>query len=255
MSTAPDLPTLLRRELSESQARNPAYSIRALARRLGIGFGTLSMVLSGKRELSAKSAAKVLDRLDASPEVRGRILARAPNSRRAKPQLPYATAQLSADQYYVLSEWHYLAILNLIRTRGFESTPEHIAGRLGITVALARQSLDRLERTGLIRWQKDRLVRTRASLETTDGVRSAAVRRSHYQNLDRARVALDEVPVEERDFTWMTFAFRPDQLDAFRKRVREFQDRISEEFTMDSEATEVYRFATQFFPLSRREKP
>lgn len=249
-----DLASYLRKEFAESQARNPAYSIRAFARKLGIGFGSLSMVLAGKRQLSPKSATRILDQLAAAPEVRTAILAQPRHSRRRPAALPYTTTQLSSDQFYILSEWHYLAILNLIRTRDFKPDPTVIADRLGISVALVRQSLDRLERTGLVRWQKGKLIRTQASLETTDGVQSAAVRRSHYQSLDRARVALDETPVEDRDFTWMTFAFRPDQMPAFRKRVREFQDEISEEFTMDPDATEVYRFATQFFALTRRNK-
>lgn len=242
------LQNLLRNELAQIQAKNPSYSIRAFAKKLDVGFGTLSQVLAGKRSLALKSAEKVLDRIGASPVDRSKVL-RAPQS---KPSYEYT--QLQADQHFVLSEWYYLAILNLVRTKNFQSTPEHISRRLGISTNLTQQAIERLERLGLLKYEKEKLVRCKVALNTTDEVSSAAVRKSHSIGLDLARKSLDEHELHTRDFTWLTFAFDPRQMEAAKQKIREFQDEFSELFSTSKEATEVYRMALQLFSLTQGEK-
>jgi hypothetical protein len=78
----------------------------AFTRRLGLGFGTVSQVLAGKRTLAPKPVNKVLDRLRIGPANRARIL------KVPKQKLSFEHTQLQADEYFILSEWHYLAILN-----------------------------------------------------------------------------------------------------------------------------------------------
>ena len=233
--------TLVRAHLAESQIRNPSYSIRAFAKRLGLGFGTVSQVLAGKRELAPKSVEKVLNRLGTGPAERSKIF------KTQKQKLSY---ELKADEYFILSEWHYLAILSLIRTRDFKSTAEHVSERLGISLTLAKQAIERLERTRLIRFEKGKILRTSVAISTTDGTPDAAIKKSHYQSLDRARLSLDEHPLEARDMTWLTFAFAPKDMEAAKQKIREFQDEFADQFSTSKEATEVYRLAMQLFSLT-----
>ena len=243
-----ELQNLLRKELTLSQVKNPAYSIRAFAKKLGLGFGTLSQVLAGKRTLATKSTLKVLDRISANPLDRAKIL----NSKKLTPSYEYNLLQ--ADQHFILSEWHYLAILNLLRTHDFVSTYEHIAGRLGISVALAKQAIERLERTQLIKTQNKKWVRTNLALSTTDQISSPAVRKSHAIHLELANAALETQTLDQRDFTWLTFAFDPNHMQAAKEKIREFQDEFSEQFSTSKEATEVYRMGIQLFGLTQPQK-
>jgi transcriptional regulator with XRE-family HTH domain len=130
---------LLQQELAICQSRNSSYSIRAFSKRLKVSSGTLSQVLPGKRILAKKSVIQILDQLGASPQNRAKVL----KEKKSSPM--YGQTLLQADQYFVLSEWYYLAILSLVKTKDFKSTSEHVSNRLGISKAIATQALDRLE--------------------------------------------------------------------------------------------------------------
>ena len=58
------IPKLLRMKFGEIKAKNPAYSQRAFARRLGLSSGSLSGILSGKRAVSEKKALALAKRLN-----------------------------------------------------------------------------------------------------------------------------------------------------------------------------------------------
>jgi len=236
---------LLRSYLAESQIRNPSYSIRAFAKRLGLGFGTVSQVLAGKRSLAPKSIQKTLDKLGVGPVERAKIF------KGPKQKLSYEYTELKADQYFVLSEWHYLGILNLIRTKDFISTAQHISERLGISPSIAKQAMDRLERIGLIQFKNGKMIRTQVALKTSDGVQNSALRKSHYQTLDRARLALDEHPYDSHDFTWLTFAFAPNQIEEARQKIRDFENEFANQFSTSKEAKEVYKLAVQLFSVTK----
>jgi uncharacterized protein (TIGR02147 family) len=158
---------------------------------------------------------------------------------------------MQADEYFILSEWYYLAILNLLRTKNFKSTPEHIAERLGISKNLITQAIDRLTRTGLMKIEDGKYIRTKTALESSDGIPNLALRKSHYQTLDLARQALEHHPFESYDTTWLTFAFDPKDIEEARQKIRDFQDEFADQFSISKEATEVYRLAMQFFSLTK----
>ena len=64
----------LRSELRLRQERNPRYSLRAFAKKIGISPAYLSKVLTGKCILSVNAAQKVMERIPVNPEVAKRIL-------------------------------------------------------------------------------------------------------------------------------------------------------------------------------------
>lgn len=95
------------------------------------------------------------------------------------------------------------------------------------------------------------MVRTNAAIKTTDGTPNHALRKSHYDTLERVRIALDEHPFGTFDATWLTFAFSPIDMKAAQKKIREFQDEFAEQFSTHRSATEVYRLAVQLFSLTK----
>src|SRR5580698_8295148 len=66
--------TILEEELSRRAEVNPRYSLRAMARALGIEPGALSEILSGKRVPSYKMAQKILAALELEPETQTQFL-------------------------------------------------------------------------------------------------------------------------------------------------------------------------------------
>ncbi len=60
----------LTQELMNRCKRNSSYSMRAFAQGLGMSASALSMVLSGKRQLSRLAAERIADKLGLDPETR-----------------------------------------------------------------------------------------------------------------------------------------------------------------------------------------
>jgi uncharacterized protein (TIGR02147 family) len=258
------LQNLLRERFEALRGRNPRFSVRAFARRVGVSPGTLSLILLGKRRASRRLAQKIADQLMLDPHERKEILEPFLEAtvQRARSKAGGVTAgaplqylQLTADQFHLVAEWHYFAILNLLPTRGFQSDPSWIARRLGLSRKQVEIAVDRLFRLGLLEntesggWR-----RAHPRLRTTDDVASVALRRSHDQTLELARESLLRDPVGVRDFTWVTLPIHPKQVGQAKELIRKFQDDLTAVLEASGELPEeVYRLAVQFFPLTRPE--
>ena len=151
--------SVLQSKLTEFQLKNTAFSLRAFSNRLGMSPGAVSQILNGKRFVSKKIAQKICDKLLLDPQEKSEIVGLFPEQ---KKELLNNTAlepnylQLQSDQFRVISDWYYLAILSLMKTRGFKQSPQWISKRLGISQKEAKEAMTRLKRLGLI--EKDKRV-------------------------------------------------------------------------------------------------
>lgn len=234
----------------EIRSKNPAYSLRAFASKLDLNSGTLSSILNGKRKISKKTALRILDRLNLAPDERAEYLA--VFSREDVSQEPKVTyLQISSDQFRVISEWFHFALLSLLLTDDFKPNVAWIARRLGVSVREVRSAIQRLVRLGLLVQNKNgSFSRGSPRYETTDDLANISVRKSHFETLELARKALEQVPIEFRDFTTVTMAVDPSKISEAKKRIRAFQDSLSD--LMESgKRTEVYRLSMELFPLTK----
>jgi uncharacterized protein (TIGR02147 family) len=78
-----------------------------------------------------------------------------------------------------------------------------------------------------------------------------ALRKSHQQNLELARRALEEQEVHERDFTSLTLAMDRNRLPEMKQRIRKFLMQINQEFETQNR-TDVFKMNIQAFSLTRR---
>jgi uncharacterized protein (TIGR02147 family) len=251
--------------LLELQHRNPAFSIRAFSRRLGVSPATLSRLLSGKRRVSRDLAARIVDGLELGPADADAILSLFPVRERGTAAARGArtatrdTLELTMDHYQLVAEWQHFALRALLRTpearrSPSRSRPEWLADRLGIPVSTARTALERLLRLGMVaRTPGGALRATDETYSSPDGTPSVTVRRNHAQHLELARASLDRDPVEARDFTNLTIAISPARLPRARKAIRKFRRELERLLEDDSGEgrSEVYNLAIQLFPLTR----
>lgn len=253
-------------ELKNRTSRNPRYSLRAFAHALKLSPGELSEILRGKRKITVKAALKIAQALGLNPQESQTLisLVRAAEANElANPALDSVdtlrSRQLTADLFHLVSDWYCFSILNLADTYGFSFEPRRIARRLGISENEARIALERLERVGLIeRIRKD----GRELLQVTpdyvlspNGIPSEAVRNFHRQILEKARIALDEQSVEEREISGISFAIDPAELPKLKKEIHAFLDRCVQKVSKQDprKKTEVYHFETVLFRLSKPE--
>jgi DNA-binding transcriptional regulator YdaS (Cro superfamily) len=101
----------LKQFLSERQRHNPAYSMRAFAKDLGIDSSNLSAILKKKRGLPAKRAEHIARRLRLSP-IEAALFVSSTHRRSTRLdqiQLTETTKLYLIDEKYfhVIAEWEY----------------------------------------------------------------------------------------------------------------------------------------------------
>ena len=243
----------LNEAFSETQVKNPSFSLRAFARRLNLSPSALSEILKGKRRVSKKLANRVVSNLCLNPEEARSLLCLFPEKplRREMTshyQTPYV--QLSMDQFHLIAEWYHFAILSLAETTDFRDDCSWIARRLNLRVQEAQGALERLERLQLLKRDVDgRLRPTGLEYGTSDDVRDVSVRKAHAHNLELAKRSLDEDSVTVRDFTATTMAIDISKLPVAKKMIREFHDKLCA-YLETGPKKEVYKLSVQFIPLS-----
>ena len=241
---------LLKQELADRKAKNPSYSLRAFARDLGIGATSLSDVLAEKRVLSKTNIHKISERLELSPLQKEQLFQ---TSSRTLDWENVERLELKEDTFRLIADWHYLAILNLAKTKNCRAEAQWLAQRLGISQVEAQTALDRLLRLKLVSVFRGKLKRTAKPLTTSREIPSEAVRRHHRGNLKLAEKTLDEVPVELREFSSTTVATNPANLKKAKDYLMKAKHRVAA--ILDTgEPTEVYTLSFQLFPLTESSK-
>ncbi len=243
--------TKLNQAYAEAKLRNPAYSLRAFSKKLGLAPSAISEIMNGKRRISRKIAEKIAQGLAMGPHESAPLLALFDEEKEgATSRQSMDSLELQMDVFHMIAEWYHFAILSLAETKGFQSDAEWVAKRLGLKGPQAQGALDRLERLEMLaRDKKGRLYATGKSYTTTDEVSNAALRRAHADNLELARLSLEGHTVEERDFTSITMAMDPEKLPVAKKMIREFRDKLCQ-YLESGDKVEVYKFCMQMIPLS-----
>lgn len=227
----------------------------------------ISEVLRGRCGLSRKSATKIAEKIRLSPEDSDYFVAlvecehgRSPSRKLLATEIVknyqavHGFGELDLDLFRIIAEWYHFAILELTEIRGFQSNARWVARRLGITEREADEGVQRLIACDLLKADGagGRWVKTHANLATPSGIPSQALREHHSQILDRAKTALENVPVEERDFSAVTMAISPRKLESARKLLKEFRRRFSEEVQDSEDKDRIYCLSVQFFPVDQQ---
>ena len=251
---------LIRSGLSDIKSKNPNFSLRAYAKKLSLSPSALSEILNGKRKVSKKLAARIVEKMNLDPTESHAVLNLFDNKTARldfveQGHIPEAPAnidflKLSSDQFNLISEWQHFAILSLIETEDFKSDINWIAQRLSISATQAQTSVDRLIRLGFVFKKNKKFITNKQALLTSDNIPNQAVRKSHYSDLRLAEKALDNCPVDERDFTAITIPANKKNLAKAKKMIREFQDKLTlclEQGPKD----EVFKFTFYLYPLTQ----
>lgn len=231
-------------ELIKRQRKNSSYSLRALARDLGISKTTIHDVLNNGRKLSNRT----IQKLKASLNLDDKIVKSLKEDRLGKSN--QGRVILLDDEFSLIKDWHYLAILNLAKLKENFCNASWVAARLAITFETAEKALGDLLKMGLIENRKGKIYRTSKALTTSVDIPSESIKEHHRQSLVKAIDALEEVSVDLRDYTSVTYAINPADLKDVKKLTTKFHRKLGK-FLPTKNATEVYRLNIQFFPLTK----
>jgi len=253
------LETLLK-EYSKAKAKNPMFSQRAFAMRLGLSSGATSSILSGKRRVSKKMAQKILERMAINPLEKHRILNTFQKGQTHAhedliPKKSIKERKLSLDQFEALADPIHFALLSLIELQEDDQSSLFMAKRLGKSTKAIRLALKRLKRLDLI--DKDhcpkghKIKTTGVQLASPDEIQSSSIKNHHIMSIEEAKESLFKDDIEERDFTSQTLSLAKEKLPDAKRLIRKFGEDF-EKLLSEDEGDEVYKINVQLFPLSRR---
>lgn len=224
---------------------NEQYSLRAFARSLGIPVSSLSEIMNGKRALSPKLALKLGKALNMSKE-----------------QIEAFTGQktseadysmIALDSFYLISEGHHYAILQLMRSKTFRRDPKWIARRLKIEAQQVEQAIERLIRVGIIEVQADGTLKDITGGHTThlkSNFTNEQLRAFQIKALEKAIQSLKNDPIEVRDNTSMTMAISKAAIPFAKEEIKKFRRELTTKLEQFGEPDEVYQLAISLNPLS-----
>lgn len=239
----------MKREFADRCRRNPAYSLRAFARSLGMDSSTVSAILKGKRPVTVKTARRILDGLHITDpgEAQALLLETVAGSSGGADS---GYTELDLDVAEAISSWEHFAILALMELKDFSGQERAIAERLNIPLGIVLECLGRLSKLGLVANRHARWALTGKNMATPTGAHSAALREGHKQAIFRALRSLDQDSVGVRDVSGITMAISRERLGEARKMIQEFRRRLSS-YLEGGRRNSVYRLNIQLFPLTQ----
>jgi uncharacterized protein (TIGR02147 family) len=259
---------ILKIELADRLSNNPAYSLRALARHMGVSPSLLSDVLKGKKGISSGRAFEVGQALrfdgmkldyfvtlvqieeTKSPQRKAELLEKL-NSLDPKRRVQ----DISLDVFKVIYDWYHLAILELTTTTGFKLTASTAAKKLNITELEADTAIQRLLRLELLKPDATgKLTKADTHILTTSKVPNTALRNYHAQMLKKATDALTNQTPQEKLIGSETFAFDQKHLKEANVIIEECFTKLVNLALTKKAKKHVYHFGIQLFRLTQKEE-
>lgn len=231
---------------SARKGQNPAFSLRAFSKKIGVSSGALSEILQSKRRVTAITAKKILENLNYSSEQIEKFLAETKAPKKGQERY---FQDLNFDQYEVLSSWYYLALLNLLELPDEDQDIAYISSRLNLPAKKIEESLERLVRLKMIENVYGRYVRTYIRYKTSEDVANSAIKKYHLDTLELSQVALRETEVELRDFSSILLKINPKNIKKVKELIRAFQDEVCDLVEQDS-PEEIYHMNVHLYPLT-----
>lgn len=255
---------LLLAAFRRKQAHHPGYSLRALARDLGVSATFVSNMLAGKQIPPRKRLARLcfvleLDVLEKEALVHALVVdpfsqkvLRSGKKKARRGVRPRET--LPANPKGLLSSWTPIAILEGLTLAPPFNEPEALRARLGLGLASWKSALADLAAAGLIREKDGKWEKSQRHVYVATGRSREEVRRFHDQMIQKAREELlaktTPEQFERRLITGFTFALAPEHLSRLKAKVVEFLDELSQEAS-EGTCEEVYQCNFQLFPLTK----
>ncbi len=252
----------------EAKHREKSYSYAKMSSDLGLGSSNAHLVVTGKRDLTAKTGSKVADALKLG-SLHRQYFIKLIEYTRAKDavdrdvffqellkikskQLPN---EIEKQKLQFFSEWYNGAILELLRLDDAKDTPEWISENLSpkVTVPQVKRSLELLKELGYVKFQEDknRLFPTNKTVSTGNEAAGLAIVRFHQQMLDIAKAAIDGFDYTEREISAVTLSIPHELKPEIKAEIVKLRKKLIEMSNECSNGNEIVQVNFQLFPLAR----
>lgn len=260
---------ILKEHLARKQEKNPAYSLRALARDLKVSPSYVAAIFGGRKALAPNRVREIgakleMDDLNVAVLKRALLLEQLSEDERALLQTTEGSPtslqfleqfrEEGRQNFKLWSQWYHIAILDLSTTASFQSDAGWIARKLGLTLAEATRALEFLVTSGFLVEREGRLVKADELLRLPTVRSHQTVRDYHKQLMAKAVETMNRATTpedfERRLISGLVIAANPAKIAEARMRLNVVLHEIAEMLS-EGECTELYQLGTQFFPLTR----
>lgn len=248
MKSTNRLGALLKKELDTKKTGNPDYSLRKLGKDLGMNSGILSSIMAGKRKVSYELAERVCTKMGIPPAEIVALLAEPDISQKV-------SIKIAKKEYYeILSDISFTTLYALLKTSDFKTDVRWIAERIQVSEDQVVEMIRKMVKVGILKFDENSQL-TRA--ENVDLQHLTEV----SDAMDDLIMALMKKAIEYyrvrddlySEFPLMTLPINSSKIFEFRKRnLKHLMECF--EFLQEGERDQVYAFAQQFIPITKRDK-
>lgn len=229
-------------EFSRRKQKNKSYSLNAFSKSLGIDQSLLSKILSGKKNISTKMARE--------------LLLKAGLSEKKVSGIVNGFQDMVEKEFEFLSAWLPFAILELVKTEGFESEPSKIAKRLNVHKSEVQNAISLLERFGYIESDQQNQMILKKPNNNWANTKETSIARSFLQRkfVEMSLEALSEIPFELREHGSLTIAINKQQIPEIKEKMNQFRMELGRSLQKQNSLDEVYQVTMSLFPLTRSQE-
>ncbi len=260
-----DYRKFLKNVILEKQSKNPKFSLRLIAKQLGMAPSSFSEVLSGKKNLSYGMALTIATNLGLKSKEVDYFCLLVKRDSAKKLDLKSAIQKkieglnprgpvhnLEVDMFSLISDWFHLALLGILTLDLKNKNIETLAAAVGIDRRQAEVALDRLIRLGLVEISKDgQYLRSSTDIFVNAKISTQSLHNYHRQMLGKAADSLEGQEFHERIVRTENIAIGDEQLEQAETLTEEFFAKMSNLTSKAKKKTKLYHLGTYFFRLNR----
>ncbi len=232
----------LNEEYFSRLSKNPSYSKRSFAKRIGIDQSMLGKLMSGKLKPSEKMT-----------EYLQSVLRLASSDSTGKPSryslLPGKILET------LLSDLKFFTVMELAKTKSFEGSLKYISQRIDTSERHVQMLLENMQKINLAKKRKNKWEISPNNFCWTQFEQTTNVKKEYQKRvLEKAIESIDTVAFEERENANLVFAIPQDKVTLLKRVIDEFLDKVNNISVAEDESDEVYQLAVALYPVTQRRK-
>jgi uncharacterized protein (TIGR02147 family) len=257
---------LIRDEYLKKVRFNPRYSLRTFAKQLGMSHTLFSLILAGKRPVTAKQAIKIAQGLKLNSQQTQDLIAAvlmidsAGKKNRNNPKntdfVP-SVSTVEIEQFKLLSNWLSFALLEEVGLKNFQYLPVRLAKKYQVTTTEIKDVFQRLCDMGLvIELQPNVYKKSKDWFQYKTTESQVAVRNYHRSTLEKAILELNEssaVAFSRRYVGAGVLPIAEARLSEALDEIKKFKIHFLKKYAT-SDAVNVFQLNLQLFALSHEAK-
>jgi uncharacterized protein (TIGR02147 family) len=242
----------LRQYYFDAQERNPRFSMRAFATKIGISSSALSEILRGKRRISKTKALAYADIIGISKKQK-QILTEAFDKTGSLEKLkpspsPLSEVVLDSSMFHIMADRKYFSVLAMFRSKN--NSPSTMAKKLGFKTAEVTNMMDELVKIGVLEnINGEYIEKERKVFRTSEDFPLDLIQKRRLQNNEASRFAIKNNLEGERGY-FATVSIDKEKLNEIEPIVEDFIKRLSY-FLMKPGSEDVFEVNLDIFPWTR----